>query len=450
MGYILSSSMMKVGQITLEQVLEYQNMHAALQAVVANKGAPGIDGMDVDSLEDYIRTHPGMLTRSIIQGTFTPSPIRRVYIPKDNGERRPLGIPNVVDRLVQQAIAQVLTQEYEKVFSPNSFGYRPNRGCHDAINQALLYINQGNEWVIDLDLAKFFDTVNHSKLLQVLSENIKDGRVISLIHKFLRAPIHENGKTGDATTIGTPQGGNISPILANILLNELDQQLDARGIKFVRYADDMLIMCRSKRAAERILVGVTRFIEDKLFLKVNKDKTKIGRVSSSTQFLGFGFTSLASQKRKQQCPNCKWFATTHGKKRGKFIQSIKNLLDRRAPGGIAKIKLKLEQKLRGWTNYFGNSIPIGWQKEVDAWIRRRIRQLLWKQWKTPQNREKQFRQRWGKAPALGEYTYSSRRYWHMAVSHQIHTALSNRTLQQEGWTTIGTFTKYGHMVHPVR
>lgn len=441
---------MGIRQITLEQVLNSRNMHQAMRTVVANRGAPGIDNMDVDSLETYIRANPYMLTESIKQGTFKPSPIRRVYIPKDNGEQRPLGIPTVVDRLVQQAIVQVLSAEYEQVFSPNSFGYRPNRGCHDAINQALLYINQGNEWIIDLDLSKFFDNVNHSKLLQILSDSIKYGRVISLIHRFLRAPIFENGKIGKANTIGTPQGGCISPVLANILLNELDQQLDARQIKFVRYADDMLIMCKTRRTAERVLVGVTKFIENKLFLKINREKTKIGKVSESTQFLGFGFTRSTSRERKRANPNQKWFAVTHKKKLDKFVSSVKVTLNRRAPGGIERVKQKLKQKLTGWVNYFGNSIPIAWQKQTDGWIRRRIRQLLWKQWKTPQNRQRQFSERWQKAPELGEYAYSSARYWRMAATHQINTALSNKTLMQEGWTTLGTFTEYRYIKHPVR
>ena len=234
-----------INAVTLERILDRCNLYDACKQVKANKGAPGVDGMRVEELQPYIdgRDYPSQLTHAVLNGTYKPQPIKRVYIPKDNGEQRPLGIPTVQDRVIQQATAQVLTELYEPLFSDNSFGFRPGRGTQDAIERATEYVNSGLKWVIDLDLAKFFDTVNHSKLLQVLSNHISDGRVISLIHKFLRAPVSENGKIGQATVIGTPQGGCISPILANILLNELDQNLEKRNIKFVRYADDMVVFC---------------------------------------------------------------------------------------------------------------------------------------------------------------------------------------------------------------
>ena len=258
----------------IEKILSEENLQKAIRKVKKNKGAPGVDKMTVQEVEEWFNQYKEELISKILNKQYKPMPVKRVYIPKPNGKQRPLGIPTVKDRLVQRAIALVLTEEYEKVFSDNSFGFRPSRGCHDAITRALEYLNSGLEWVIDLDLSKFFDTVNHSKLLQLLSDKIKDGRVISLIHRFLRAPISEDGKVGKKTTIGTPQGGVISPVLANVMLNELDQLLDSRGIKFVRYADDMVIMCGSKKAAERILENVTNFLEKKLFLKVNKDKTR--------------------------------------------------------------------------------------------------------------------------------------------------------------------------------
>ena len=432
-------SSMTFEPITLERVLKTANLLTALKSVERNKGSAGVDGMKTHELREYFKTHPNEISTAIRLGKYKPQPILRVYIPKDNGDKRPLGIPTVTDRFVQQAIAQVLSQEYEKVFSDNSFGFRPKRGCKDAIAKATEYVNQGYEWVIDLDLSKFFDTVNHSKLLQVLSDRIQDGRVISLIHKFLRAPICEDGKVGKKTIIGTPQGGCISPILANILLNELDQLMDKRERPFVRYADDMCVFCKSKKSAERVLEWMTSYIEKKLFLKVNRDKTKISKVGRDTQFLGFAFLNakFTSKTRRERNPDAKYLTTVHEKKLKKFKVKVREILDRRAKGGIQNVKRMLTYALRGWVNYFGDAIPVGWLTETDAWIRRRIRQLLWKQWKTPQNRQHQFKIRWKKAQPLGGCTaYSSNSYWRMSINKQIHTALANKTLLEEGWTTL--------------
>ncbi|MDY6415569.1 MAG: group II intron reverse transcriptase/maturase [Succinivibrio dextrinosolvens] len=423
--------------ITLERIVAKGNLNKAYKKVINNKGSAGVDGMETCDLLGYIKDHPYEISSSILNGTYRPQPIKRVYIPKDNGEQRPLGIPTVIDRFVQQAVALVLSEEYEKVFSDNSFGFRPTRSCNGAITRALEYVNSGLEWVIDLDLSKFFDTVNHSKLLQLLSDRIKDGRVVSLIHRFLRAPISEDGKVSKKVTIGTPQGGVISPILANIMLNELDQLLDSRGIKFVRYADDMVILCGSKKAAERILNNVTEFVEKKLFLKVNKDKTKILHACEKSQFLGFGFTKRVNQRKKNERPTQKYFAIVHEKKRAKFLKNIKLILDRRALGGIAKVKERLKVFIRGWCNYFMGAIPSSWMQEADRLIRRRIRQLLWKQWKKPENRYKEFAIRLGwRTPSIKEYAYGSNRYWRMANTSQIKKALSNYTLEEEGWYCI--------------
>ena len=423
--------------ITLERIVAKGNLNKAYKKVINNRGSAGVDGMETRDLLGYIKQHPYEISSSILNGTYRPKPIKRVYIPKDNGEQRPLGIPTVIDRFVQQAVALVLSEEYEKVFSDNSFGFRPTRSCNGAITRALEYVNSGLEWVIDLDLSKFFDIVNHSKLLQLLSDRIKDGRVVSLIHRFLRAPISEDGKVGKKVTIGTPQGGVISPILANIMLNELDQLLDSRGIKFVRYADDMVILCGSKKAAERILNNVTEFVEKKLFLKVNKDKTKILQACEKSQFLGFGFTKKVNQRKKKERPSQKYFAIVHEKKRAKFLKNIKLILDRKAPCGIAKVKERLKVFIRGWCNYFRGAIPSSWMQEADSLIRRRIRQLLWKQWKKPENRYKEFAIRLGwRTPSIKEYAYGSNRYWRMANTPQIKKALSNYTLEEEGWYCI--------------
>lgn len=232
--------------LTLETILDRNNLNRAYKAVVANKGSAGVDGMEVGDLLGHLKTHGAALVQSITEGQYRPSPVRRVLIPKENGQTRPLGIPTVVDRMVQQAVAQMLVEEYESVFSDGSHGFRPGRSCSTAMDQALRYANEGYKWVVDLDLAKFFDTVNHSKLLQVLSERVKDRRVIRLIHRMLRAPVSVDGKV-EQREIGTPQGGPVSPVLANILLNELDQELTRRGHRFVRYADDMMIFAVARR-----------------------------------------------------------------------------------------------------------------------------------------------------------------------------------------------------------
>ena len=427
--------------ITLARILSHGTMVEAIKRVIANKGGAGVDGMKTGEILEYIRSHPYEISESVRKGTYRPKPIKRVYIPKDNGDKRPLGIPTVIDRFIQQSIALVLSEEYEKIFSDNSFGFRPGRGCRNAIDRATEYVNSGLEWVIDLDLSKFFDTVNHSKLLQLLSDRIADGRVISLIHRFLRAPISEDGKVGKKNTIGTPQGGVISPVLANVLLNELDQLLDSRGIKFVRYADDMVIFCGSKKAAERILANVTSFIEKKLFLKVNTDKTKILHACEETQFLGFAFTTRVSAKRRKEHPTWKFFPIVHKKKRLKLVESLKTTLDRRAKGGIDVVKRRLLLKLRGWCNYFEGAIPRSWMEDTDAWIRRRVRQLLWKQWKKPSKRKEEYTKRVKYVSITDADSFSTNRYWNMARSQLLHRMLPNMVLAREGWVCIGTFAR---------
>lgn len=383
--------------ITLEGILAPKNLYQALLKVEANKGSAGVDGMGTGELRKYFLEHPGELTDKIRKGEYKPSPIKRVYIPKDNGEQRPLGIPTVIDRFVQQAVTLVLSREYEKVFRDMSYGFRPNRDCRMAVRKAMEHIKDGYVWVVDLDLRKFFDTVNHSKLIQLLSERIKEGRVISLIHKFLRAQISEDGKVGKPNTIGTPQGGVISPLLANVLLNELDQKVEDKGIRAVRYADDAVFFARSRKAAQRILAWVSNFIEKKLILKVNQEKTKTLRVGSpEVQFLGFSFTNSVTKKKKARFPDYKYFPVVHRKKRTKLKEKLRALTDRRAIGGIDAVKAKLRLALKGWSNYFKKAVSVWWRIKTDSWLHRRIRQLLWKQWKKPGKRQEELKKRCGK------------------------------------------------------
>ena len=271
----------------LEYILTPDNLNRAYKQVKANKGSGGIDKMDVEHLLPYLRSHKVEIVESLLDGKFRPNPVRRVEIPKDGGKMRQLGIPTVVDRVIQQAIAQVLGLVYEPKFSDGSYGFRPGRSAHQALRRAQEIINDGYKYCIDLDLEKFFDTVNQSKLVQLLSDTIKDGRVVSLIHKYLRAGVMIGHKF-EETEQGVPQGGPLSPILSNIMLNELDRELERRGLPFVRYADDCIIFCKSPRAAERVCESISRYIEKKLFLKVNREKTHVGSVNGQ-KYLGYSF-----------------------------------------------------------------------------------------------------------------------------------------------------------------
>lgn len=417
--------------ITLESILEKDNLNRAFRQVVSNKGTAGIDDMTVDELEPWIRAHPHELTNRIISGKYRQHPVMRVYIPKDNGEMRPLGIPRVIDRLVQQAVAQELSREFEPRFSDNSYGFRPNRSAHDAIRKVIANANDGYEYVIDLDLAKFFDTVNHSKLLQVLSETIKDGRVISLIHKFLRAKIMDEGKV-TTPTIGTPQGGPVSPVLANILLNELDKELDKRGHHFVRYADDMMIMCKSQRAAQRTYESISKFIEKKLFLNINRDKTKVCHLSDDVKFLGYTFI----KRQLKDDETTKWHASVHRKSLAKLKVKIKELTDRRCPKGWSTTKTELNTVLRGWFNYFRLGIRKTLVTTVDGWTRRRIRQMYWKTWKKISTKIKELEKLGINKDKAYQWGNSSKSYWRIAGSFILKRALTNKTIKEKGWNLL--------------
>ena len=414
--------------VTLESVLEYHNMRAAMTQVIKNREAAGFDGVPVNELEQWFREHPHQLSKAVMSGTYRPQPIKRVYIPKDNGDKRPLGIPTVVDRTVQQALAQVLSEAYEPYFSDNSFGFRPNRGARDAVRRVCEYADHGYVWVIDLDLAKFFDTVNHSKLLQVLSESIKDGRVISLIHKFLRAKIIENGKSTKPKK-GTPQGGPMSPILANILLNEMDKVLDERGVKFCRYADDCIIFAKSERAAHRIYESISKYIEKKLFLQINKEKTSIGMLSTRTKFLGFGF------KRIEEDLETRWVPVVHNKSRKKLKDKIRMLTDRRLPRGEKSTKERFNTFLTGWVGYYRIGMSNCSFTKIDEWIRRRIRQIYLKMWKKNRTKYEELKKlKRNKDELCYAIAHSSMKCWAKAL--YANYVITKEVIRKWGWLSV--------------
>lgn len=354
----------------LDLILRKDNLNAAYKKVKSNKGSGGIDGMQVDELLPYLRENQETLIQEIRDGKFKPNPVRRVEIPKETkGEFRMLGVPTVVDRVIQQAITQELTTIYEDQFSENSFGFRPKRGAHDALRQCQENVNEGYVYVVDMDLEKFFDTVCQSKLIEVLSRTIKDGRVISLIHKYLNAGVIANG-IFERTEIGMPQGGPLSPLLSNIMLNELDKELERRGHRFVRYADDCMIFCKSKKSAERTLKNIIPFIEGKLFLKVNRKKTTVAHVSK-VKYLGYSF-----YRNKGKCR-----FRVHPKSVAKMKNKIRELTDRNNGMSNAKREEKYQQFVRGWVNYFKLADMKNLLKDTDEWARRRIRVVYWKQWK---------------------------------------------------------------------
>ena len=358
----------------LDTILRSDNLNAAYKKVKANKGSGGIDGMQVDELLPYLKDHRDELVKQLREGKYKPNPVRRVEIPKEEkGKFRKLGIPTVVDRMVQQAMAQELTTIYEGQFSENSYGFRPGRSAHDALAKCRKYADEGYVYAISMDLQAYFDTVNHSKLIEVLSRTIKDGRVISLIHKYLKAGVMEDGGF-HATPEGVPQGGPLSPLCGNVMLNELDKELERRGHKFVRYADDCMILCRSRKSAERTLKHIIPFITEKLYLKINLEKTTVSHISK-VKYLGYGFYRYKGKCRMRVHP--------------KSIQKMKKRLRELTARGNKWSKLR--KYTTGWINYYRYADMKNLLVETDEWLRHRIRAVYWKQWKKVRTRYKIFR-----------------------------------------------------------
>lgn len=406
----------------LEQILNRNNMNLAYKRVKSNKGAGGVDGMSVDTLLPYLRNNGADLIRQIRERKYKPNPVRRVEIPKEEkGKYRKLGIPTVVDRVIQQAITQVLTPIFEPQFSENSYGFRPSRGAHDALRKCKKYADEGYVYVVDMDLEKFFDNVSQSKLIEILSKTIKDGRVISLIHKYLNAGVMHNG-VFEKTLVGVPQGGPLSPLLSNIMLNELDKELERRGHKFVRYADDCMIFCKSRKSANRTLKNIIPYIEGKLYLKVNKAKTETAHISK-IKYLGYGFYRYRGI--------CKM--KVHKKSINKMKDKIRVLTRRSNGWSNEKRTEKINQFVRGWVNYFSMADMKKLMLETDEWLRRKIRAVYWKQWKKIKTKYRMLKELGMEHWKAKELACSRKGYWRMAqVLNQI---FSNKIIAKLGYTS---------------
>lgn len=404
----------------LDKILSKENLNKAYEQVYKNKGASGVDGVTVDELFLYIKEHKEEIIWQIRNRKYRPQPVRRVEIPKENGKMRKLGIPSVIDRVIQQAIVQVLTPMYEEIFSNNSYGFRPKRSCEMAVIRALECFNDGYDWIVDIDLQSFFDEVNQDKLIGIIRRTVKDGEVVSLIRKFLQSGVMVNGVL-QPTNKGTPQGGNLSPLLSNIMLNELDKELEARGLNFVRYADDCLIMVRSEKAANRVMESITTFITKKLGLKVNLEKSKIAR-PNQIKYLGFGF----------YFKNDKWRPKPHLKSIEKFLYKLKQLLCRSWNVSLDKRLLKIKQLIYGWVNYFRIADMKWFLIKIDQKIRRQIRVIIWKQWKKIRKRYTCLR-KLGISHRDAYVTVNSRRgYYHIAHTRVLETAISREILNKRG------------------
>ena len=419
----------------LEYILSPTNLNKAYLQVRRNKGSGGTDKMEVGSLKDYLVRHKEVLIQSILMGKYRPNPVRRVFIPKENGSKRQLGIPTVVDRVIQQSIYQLLSPVYEPQFSSYSYGFRPRRNAHDALHKCRQYITDGYRYAADIDLEKFFDTVSHSKLIEVLSKTIKDGRVISLIHKYLNAGVMTEGRH-EPSDQGVPQGGPLSPLLGNIMLNELDRELERRGHKFVRYADDMVILCKSQRSAERTMENIIPFIERKLFLKVNREKSKVTHVRG-VKFLGYTFYVYRGEGRLR----------IHPKSVQKMKAKIKMLTSRSNGWGNERRKEALRHYIRGWVQYFKLADMNKLLLRIDMWYRRRLRMVIWKQWK-------RIRTKLAKLIRLGipkskawEWANTRKSYWHTANSYILSRSITTDRLKKAGYIFLSDYYRLVRVIY---
>lgn len=406
----------------MEQILSSDNLNRAYLQVVRNKGAEGVDGMKYTELKEHLVKNGEIIKEQLRTRKYKPQPVRRVEIPKPDGGVRNLGVPTVADRFIQQAIAQVLTPIYEEQFHDHSYGFRPSRCAQQAILAALDMMNDGNDWIVDIDLEKFFDTVNHDKLMTIIGRTIKDGDVISIVRKYLVSGIMIDDEYEDSI-VGTPQGGNLSPLLANIMLNELDKEMEKRGLDFVRYADDCIIMVGSEMSAKRVMRNISRFMEEKLGLKVNVTKSKVDK-PQGLKYLGFGFYY---DKTAQQ-----YKAKPHAKSVAKFRKRMKEPTCRSWGVSNSYKVEKLNQLIRGWINYFKIGSMKTLCKDMDKHIRYRLRMCIWKQWKTPQNREKNLIQLGIDKNTARRVAYTGQRIAYVCNKGAVNVAINNKRLASFG------------------
>ena len=403
----------------MEEVCERENRRAALKRVRANQGSPGIDGMTVDELPEYLEQHWPAIQEQLLSGTYKPMPVKRVEIPKPDGGMRKLGIPTVLDRFVQQAVQQVLQKQWDRTFSEHSYGFRPGRSAQQAVAQAQQYIGEGYGWCVDFDLEKFFDRVNHDKLMGQVAKRVGDKRLLTLIRAFLNAGVMENGLVSPSVE-GTPQGGPLSPLLSNLVLDELDRELERRGHRFVRYADDSNIYVRSERAGQRVMESVKRFITEKLKLKVNESKSAVAK-PQERKFLGFSFTSGKELKRK-----------IAPKAIDRFQERVREITHKSRGNSMKTVMEELAQYLRGWRGYFGFCETPSMLKRLESWVRRRVRCAFWRQWKTGRKRYTELVKR-GVTEELAAKTAGSRSGpWRVSQSPALGMALSNVYLASLG------------------
>ena len=420
----------------LGKVLEKDNLNRAYKRVKANKGAPGIDGMTVEGALSWLKEHNHELIQRIRSGHYTPSPVRRKEIPKPDGGVRKLGIPTVIDRIIQQAIAQQLMPIYEPLFSDGSYGYRPGRSAKDAIQKMKEYAEQGYTRAVVLDLSKYFDTLNHELLINILRKNVKDERVIQMVKRYLKSGAMENGVVIE-TTEGSPQGGNLSPLLANVYLNEFDQEFSRRGVPCIRYADDIVLLAKSERASERLLETSTKYLEGTLKLKVNREKSRTVSVFAIRNFKYLGFCLGKNDKGI--------YIRVHAKAWKKAKDKLRMLTSRSKCGSIVKTMERIKVYMRGWLNYFCMADMKKNMESLNGWLYRRIRMCIWKQWKLPKTRRRKLLGLGLPEWAACEGAYSRKAYWRMANSGVVKRALTKERLIHWGFYDLATAYQSVHV-----